>query len=344
MLGMYKFYLSPQEKSALENRHANCRDGKERDRIKAILLRAEGWTIPMIAQALRIHESTVTRHINDYADAKLTNASGGSASMLNEADTKELKTHLEANTYRTTQEIIAYIFTKYGVTYSVPGMNKWLHRQGFSYKKPKGYPHKASPEQQEQFIKYYVELKATLSEEDGIMFMDSCHPSMATKLSYGWIKKGQSKPIETTASRTRINLVGAINLSDISKPVVCSYTTVDGESIVDFLKQIRKHSAIKGTIHLVLDQASYHRSDEVVDAATALNINLLYLPAYSPNLNPIERLWKVMNEYARNNKFFKTAQDFRQSITNFFQNTLPKIASSLVDRINDNFQKLDYAF
>ena len=51
-----------------------------------------------------------------------------------------------------------------------------------------------------------------------------------------------------------------------------------------------------------------------------------------------------MNEHSRNNKIFKVADDFRQSITNFFQNTLPKIASSLGTGINDNFQKLDYAF
>ena len=120
---------------------------------------------------------------------------------------------------------------------------------------------------------------------------------------------------------------------------MCSYTTVDGESIVDFLKQVRKYSAINVTIHLVLDQAGYYRSDEVVNVADKLNIKLLYLPAYSPNLNPIERLWKVMNEHARNNKFFKVADDFRQSINNFLQNTLPQIASSLGSRINDNFQK-----
>lgn len=126
--------------------------------------------------------------------------------------------------------------------------------------------------------------------------------------------------------------------------MVCSYTTVDGESIVDFLSQVRKHSAIKGTIHLILDQAGYHRCCEVVNAAAKLNIKLLYLPAYSPNLNPIERLWKVMNEHVRNNRFFRTAADFRQSIDNFFQNTLPDIAASLGARINDNFQKLDYAF
>lgn len=337
-------YLSPTDKTELELRHKKCRDVKELDRIKAVLLRSENWTIPMIAQALRIHENTVTRHIHDYLDGKLNIASGGSNSMLSEMQASEILSHLTQNTYRTTQEIIAYIEIKYGIKYSVPGMNKWLHRNGFSYKKPKGYPYKASIEQQEKFIHAYNQLKNSISIDEGILFMDSCHPSIATKLSYGWIKTGQSKPIETTANRTRINLVGAISLSSLSKPVVCSYTTVDRESIVDFLRQIRKHAAIKGTIHLVLDQAGYHRCLDVVNAAAKLNIKLVYLPAYSPNLNPIERLWKIMNKYARNNKFFNNAQEFRQSITNFFQLTLPQIGSSLSSMINDNFQKLDYAF
>jgi len=223
-------------------------------------------------------------------------------------------------------------------------MNKWLHRNGFSYKKPKGFPYKASKEAQEQFIADYFQLKNNIPAEDSIMFMDSCHPSMSTKISYGWIKKGQSKPIETSASRTRINLIGALNLSKLAEPVVASYTTVDSESIVDFLQQLRKYTKVSGKIHLVLDRAGYHCSAEVVESAKKLRINLLYLPPYSPNLNSIERLWKVMNEYARNNRFFKTPQEFRQSIENFFQKTLPKIASKLHSRINDNFQRLNYAF
>lgn len=68
-----------------------------------------------------------------------------------------------------------------------------------------------------------------------------------------------------------------------------------------------------------------------------MNIQLNFLPPYSPNLNPIERLWKVMNEEARNNKFFKSANDFKEAIKNFFSVILPDIAHSLNGRINDNF-------
>jgi len=47
-----------------------------------------------------------------------------------------------------------------------------------------------------------------------------------------------------------------------------------------------------------------------------------------------------MNEYACNNRFFYSAQKFREAISNFFDVTWPKIAHSMVDRILDNFQIL----
>jgi len=341
---MNDFKLTAEEKAELELRHKHNRDKKESDRIKAILLRSESWTIPMIAQALRLHESTVSQHIEDYMNGKLSIASGGSSSLLDEQQTEELVLHLESYTYQTSKEIACYIKKEYGITYSIPGLNKWLHRQGFSYKKPKGYPYKASKEKQEEFIEAYSKLKSRLKKEDEIIFMDSCHPSMATKVTHGWIRKGQDKPIGTTASRTRINLVGALNLNNIGSPIVASYERIDGETIVDFLHFVRKHTKIKGFIYLILDQAGYHKSADVISTAKMLNIRLIYLPPYSPNLNPIERLWKVMNEYARNNRFFETANDFRLAIDNFFIKTLPKIAFRLHARINDNFQKLNYAF
>jgi len=47
-----------------------------------------------------------------------------------------------------------------------------------------------------------------------------------------------------------------------------------------------------------------------------------------------------MNEYVRNNRVFESAKEFREMIMDFFNVTWPAIATSMVDRINDNFQKL----
>jgi transposase len=57
-----------------------------------------------------------------------------------------------------------------------------------------------------------------------------------------------------------------------------------------------------------------------------------------PVNNPIERLWKVMNEKSRNNVYFKRKRDFKAAIDQFFAVTLPEIAGSLASRINDNFR------
>jgi hypothetical protein len=46
-----------------------------------------------------------------------------------------------------------------------------------------------------------------------------------------------------------------------------------------------------------------------------------------------------MNEHARNNKYFASAKDFRQSLHHFFDVTLPTIGTMLSGRVNDNFQK-----
>ena len=61
-----KLLLTPEQKQVLETQHAQTRDGRIRDRIKAVLLASEGWTPAMISQALRIHESTVRNHLADY--------------------------------------------------------------------------------------------------------------------------------------------------------------------------------------------------------------------------------------------------------------------------------------
>ena len=338
---MKRLYLTPEEKTHLELFHQACENRKEGDRIKAILLRSEGWTVPQISQALRLHQSTVIKHVQEYKTiGKIQNKSGGSESHLTDKETQELITHLEENTYAHNHQIVLYIKEHFGVTYTVAGLNKWLHRNEFSYKKPKGLPHKADASLQQQFIEEYNQLKQEVGEEEPILFIDSVHPTQATKLTYGWIRTGQTKHVGTTASRTRLNIIGAIQLGYISEAITSQYETINAESIVDFMGKIRVQYSTKNTIHLILDKAGYHRSFLVAEYAEKLNIKLHFLPPYSPNLNPIERLWKVMNEQVRNNRFFKGAKDFKEAINGFFDDILPRIGSGLNGRINDNFQML----
>ena len=93
-------FLSAEEKAALEKAHRFEKDKRVADRIKVVLLKSEGWSNTIIAQALRICESTVRLHEDDYAlEKKLKPENGGSKPLLNEEQTKELKAHLVEHTY-----------------------------------------------------------------------------------------------------------------------------------------------------------------------------------------------------------------------------------------------------
>jgi len=340
---MKNIELTTEQKIDLEALHDASRDGRVRDRIKAVLLRSEGWSTTMIAQALRLHETSIVRHIDDFVSKdKLAPENGGSQPYLSQTQTDEVVAHIMQNTYRCSYEIIEYIWKTHEIRFSISGLNKWLHQHHFSYKYPKGVPHKFDEEKQADFIEKYTELKAQAVDEP-ILFIDAMHPTQATKVSCGWIKKGHDKAIETTGSRTRLNLVGAIDLNNLAAAQVRRYDKVNGETIQHFFTELRAHNGSDKRIHVILDGAGYHRAQVVKDKATELNIELHYLPAYSPNLNPIERLWKVMNEHVRNNKYFATAKEFREKIDEFFSQTLPKIGDILGSRINDNFQVLKSA-
>jgi transposase len=335
-----KVTLSPQKKQELEQMHGSARDSRVCDHIKAVLLASEGWSSVMISQALRIHETTVVRHINDYLQSvKFKPKNGGSQSRMSSAQTMQLIDNLAETTYFHTHQIVAYVEAEFGICYSVADMNKWLHHNGFSYKKPKGVPHKFCPEMQQAFVEYYD--KVLKPSEAPVLFMDAVHPTQSTKLSYGWIRKAQDKLIETTGSRTRLNLIGALSLEDIGATVTETYDTINSESIVRFFWKLKKeHYPLEQKVHLILDGAAYHRTELVKNAEKVLNIELHYLPPYSPNLNPIARLWKVMNEHARNNVYFSSKREFISAIKKFFDVTLPEVVGSLVSRITDNFQLL----
>ena len=73
-------------------------------------------------------------------------------------------------------------------------------------------------------------------------------------------------------------------------------------------------------ITLVLDNARYQRCAMVMDKANELGIELLFLPAYSPNLNLIERLWKLVKKRCLTNKYYQDFSGFRNAIDHCLDN------------------------
>ena len=333
-------FLSEPERNTLRAQHRQEKNRRVADRIKAVLLSDKGWSYRQIAEALLIDEQTISRHVEEYKEGqKLTLSSGGSVSKLDAGQTAELVDHLTCMTYLKVSDIRAYVHKTYGIAYTIQGMTSWLHAHDFSFKKPAARPAKADPAKQEAFIHYYETLMTTTPEDEPILFGDGVHPTMATKITCGWIRTGTRKPIDTTASRTRMNLMGALDLTHMRLTVV-SLETLNSTTMKTFFDQLKDAYPKAPKIHLILDRGPYNTSKDTQKAAKERGIELHYLPPYSPNLNPIERCWKIMNEHVRNNRFFVSAKEFRESMLHFFDHTWDNIAMDLVDRVNDNFQRI----
>lgn len=331
--------LTTKEREKLIARHRKERDKRVCDRIKAVLLFDDGYSYTEIARILLLDDETIRRHIDDYQlKNKLSTANGGSDSKLSDNETRELTDHLQEITYLYVKDICHFVREQYGKEFTVSGMTKWLNAHDFCYKKPHAVPAKADREQQKIFIQYYNRLKRKAGNKEPIYFADSVHPQHQTQLAYGWILKGERKEIATTAYQKRLNFIGGICL-DGHRFIYRQVDKVNAVGICDFLWQLRKAHPGKYRIHVIWDNARYHRNDEVQEFAKELGIKLHYLPPYSPNLNPIERVWKLMHESVRYNKYYGKFSEFADATLGFLKG-IGRKKCILRDRITDNFQIL----
>ncbi len=134
------------------------------------------------------------------SDEKLKPENGGSYSKLSVHEASLLEKHIESMTYRVI-DICAYVETQFGICYTVSGMTKWLKAHYFSYKQPKATPAKVDVAQQEAFITSYFSLLDSVPEHEPLVFIDSAHPTMATKVVCGWIRKGKDKLLVKTGEK-----------------------------------------------------------------------------------------------------------------------------------------------
>jgi transposase len=334
-----KKILTIAARNELIKQHRHERDKKVCDRIKAVLAYDDGYSCSEIAKFLLLEDTTVGRHIEDYLrENKLSLESGGSDSKLSTHETKELCKHLSEITYLYVKDICTYVWKQYHKKYSISGMTKWLHAQGFCYKKAHAVPAKADREQQKKFVSYYSQLKAKAGSKEPIYFADSVHPQHQTQLTYGWILKGKRKEIATTGRQYRLNIIGGISLNG-HRFIYEQANKVDAPAIASFLAKLRRLNPGKYVIHVIWDNSGYHRDKEIQKFANDLAIKLHYLPPYSPNLNPIERLWGILHEEVSYNKYYGTFAEFAASTIHFLK-TIGRKKTILRKRITDKFQIL----
>jgi transposase len=337
---MQNFILSPQELASLRASHKAEKQKPDAYRINAVILLGSGWTLQATSDALLLDEETLRSYVKKYSEGGLeellrTNYQGR-ATKLPIEKMVEFEEHLKTHLYQTTSKIIDYVEKVYGVHYSHSGMADLLHRLGFTYKKPKLFPEKFDLELQDCFKEMMLKFFESKKDNEAVLFYDSAHPQYNTLSDYGWIKKGQEVALPSHSARGHVNVSGVIDIETLEVMTVYP-DKVNSDSMVGFLQKIQKKYCHAEKVHIILDNASIHHSRVVKEFLEGSNINLVFLPPYSPNLNLIERLWGLMRREILANQHYKSFREFKDRIMDFFKG-LKRKKEELLDLMTFEFQ------
>jgi len=227
-----------------------------------------------------------------------------------------------------------------GISRSPTQVRAFMKKHDLRYIKMGHIPAKADVEQQKQWVKTTMEpaIEEAKKGECQLLFMDASHFILQPFICALWCISRLF--IKAAPGRNRINVLGVVNAITKEILTLTNTTYISADTIIAFFEQLRKYYG-KLPIKIVLDNARYQHCKLVEEAALRLNITLLFLPPYSPNLNIIERLWKFTREEILYGKYYDTPIKFHTAINNFFSTINKKYKSEIKKRLTLKFQFFD---
>ena len=169
-------------------------------------------------------------------------------------------------------------------------------------------------------------LDAAVTCDGQVFFVDAAHFVFGTFLCCLWSIARLF--VRAASGRQRFNVLGAWNAVTRQFVAVTNTTVVNTQTMCELLRKIAAQGLV-GPITVVLDNAKYQRNKIVQGLAAELNIRLLFLPSYSPNLNLIERLWGFAKRQSVYGKYHANFDSFRAAI----EKTLAEIPTTHARRL-----------
>lgn len=146
--------------------------------------------------------------------------------------------------------------------------------------------------------------------------------------------------VRSPSGRKRWNVLGAVDFVTKQLVTVTNTTYITATTVCELLHLLAaQHPGVP--ITLVLDNARYQKCALMQDLAKQLQIELLYLPAYSPNLNLIERLWKYVKKRSLNGKYYATFAEFQTAIQDCLNRINTDYHDDMKTLLTGNFQLFD---
>ena len=193
-----------------------------------------------------------------------------------------------------------------------------LHRSGLSWKKAKKLLGRADPARRQAFVEQLRHVLADAQHDRRLLvYLDEAHIHQDADLGYGWAERGQRFWVASSSPglSAKVSFYG-LHLYNEGQVRLWPYPRANGEHTIQVLRRLRAEVP-ENKLIVLWDGAPYHRAKTVQEVARTLNITLLPLPGYSPDLMPVEALWRWLREDVTDHHCHASAEDLTRRVADF---------------------------
>jgi transposase len=298
-------------------------------RIIAIIAVAGGDSIEKVADLIQTSNETVRNWVNAFlcsgVQSLYPNTSPGRPKTLSDSEVKKLKKMLEKKPEDfdlrggcwDAKKIRTLLLRCFGKKLSTKYIPELLKNIGLSFKKARVKAGKGNDFLRAKWIDdTWPRILTTAEKQDAhIFFGDEAYFSIFGTSGYTWTLTNAEAIIESTGSKENIHIIGAINFQTGKTHALMTEGKVDEDVFICYLKTLLKET--RKPIHLIVDNAGYHKSAKVRAFLETVirRLTIHYLPPYSPDYNPIEGLWKDLKKDTTHNVYFDSLEALKIALT-----------------------------
>lgn len=313
-------------------------------RSHALLYIIEGKTVAEVAEILNLSLQTIYNYITAFIlkrlDSLVYHCPPGRPRKLTKTQRQILAKLIERGPEKAgydcgcwdTVLIQDLIYTRFGVEYNPHYVAELLKNMGFSYQKGRfvsDHLENVAAAQKEWLEKTWPQI-VKLAQKKGAMILFGDEASFAQwgSLSYTWARKGQQPTVKTSGLRKGYKIFGLIDYLSGAFFYKGHTGKFNAESYQAFLTEVLART--QQQLILIQDGARYHTSKAMAEffADQTERLTVYQLPAYSPEFNPIEYLWRNIKKQATHLRYFPTFADLMNKVDQklrYFANTPKRI-------------------
>lgn len=151
-----------------------------------------------------------------------------------------------------------------------------------------------------------------MRDDEEVWFQDESRFGTHSNIRHGWFKKGSRTGVPVKLGYKNFYLYSAVN-PETGEDFSLTMPKVSSSCMNAFLRELARAYPDRKIV-LVMDGAAWHKSGSL---RFSDNIRIIIQPPYSPELNPVEKLWQYMKDKTIKNKIYETLEDIEEAVGDF---------------------------